>query len=168
MAIEDKVGELLVVLEKDIQHLRETLSRLDELRGLVVKRDEAALGRLLDTIRAESKSYSANEAARRRIREELAVALGCGVDDVTLSRLEAAVSLARKIELTDRKEMLRSLARELRSEHVKTTMLLSDCARFNSSLLRGILELGRTGVITYASDGAARSQTDTAFVNLQF
>ena len=94
--------------------------------------------------------------------------LGCGVDDVTLSRLEAAVPPTRRIELTDRKKLLRSLARELRSEHVKTMMLLSACARFNSSLLRGILELGRTGVITYASDGAARSQSDTAFVNLQF
>ena len=167
-AIEDKVDELLVVLDRDIRHLRETLSWLDELRSLVVRRDEKALGRLLDTIRAESDGYSDNGAARRRIREELAFALGCSVDEVTLSRLETALPPTKRAELISRKKLLRSLTRQLKSEHLKTMMLLSDCARFNSALLKGILELGRTGAITYASDGAARSQTDTAFVNLQF
>jgi len=43
--IEAKVDELLAVLDEDIRHVRASLLRLDELRSLVIKRDQAALGR---------------------------------------------------------------------------------------------------------------------------
>ncbi|MHC4482152.1 MAG: hypothetical protein ACYSW4_01245 [Planctomycetota bacterium] len=59
--IEDKVDKLVVVLDKDIQHIQEALSQLNELRSLVIKRDEVALGKLLERIRVESDGYTANE-----------------------------------------------------------------------------------------------------------
>jgi hypothetical protein len=48
--IEDKVDQLLAVLDKDIQHIQDTLSTLNELRGLVIKRDDASLHKLLESI----------------------------------------------------------------------------------------------------------------------
>jgi len=55
----DKVDELLVILDKDTQQIQESLSRLNELRSLVIKRDDAALGKLLERIQYESDSYRA-------------------------------------------------------------------------------------------------------------
>lgn len=166
--MDGKIDELLVVLDEDSRHVREALSRLDELRSLVIKRDEAALGRLLKTIGDESDSYCANESKRQSLREELAAASGCSVAEMTLSRLEAMLPGEKQVQVAQRKAELRLLTEELKREYLKTTMLLSDCARFNSVLLRGVLELGRTGAITYSSDGAAKLQTDTAFVSMQF
>ena len=164
---EEKIDELLVVLDENIRNMRESLSRLDELRGLVVKHDEPALAGLLETIRAESDSYRSCELKRQSIRKELAVILGCDVEHVTLSRLEGTLAGEKKAQVAKRKAELRSLAGKLKKEHLKTTMLLSDCARFNGALLRGILELGRTGAITYTSDGSTKAQADSGFVNLQ-
>jgi flagellar biosynthesis/type III secretory pathway chaperone len=168
VGMEDKVDELLAVLDEDIRHVREALSRLDELRSLVIKRDEAALGRLLETIGNESDSYCANGLKRQSLREELAAASGCSVAEMTLSRLEAMVAGEKQVQVAQRKAELRSLTEKLKREHLKTTVLLSDCARFNSALLRGVLELGRTGAVTYSPDGATKHQTDTIFVSLQF
>lgn len=166
--IEGKVNELLAVLDEDIRHVRASLLRLDELRGLVVKRDQAALGRLLEKIREESQEYSVNECKRESMRMGLAASLECGVSDMTLLRLESVLGDEKRIEVAQRKSELRSLTEKLRRESRRTSGLLSDCARFNSTLLSGVLGLENTGTTTYGSDGLRRVQSNSVFVSLQF
>ena len=74
----------------------------------------------------------------------------------------------RKAQVAEKKAKLRSLTNELKEEHLSTAMLLSDCARFNSLLLKSVFDLGKTETVTYNSNGSTKRQTDTAFVNLQF
>lgn len=164
----DKIDELLVVLDKDIEHIHQTLSRLSELRSLIVKHDDASLGGLLESIQAETDSYAANELKRRSIREELAIAFGCNLEQVTLSRLEAVLPEERKARVTRRKDKLRSLTEELKKEHLSIALLLAECARFNNLFLKSIFDVEKTGIVYYSSDGSTKRQTDTAFVNLQF
>jgi len=166
--IEDKVDQLLVVLDRDIQHIQENLLRLNELRGFVIKRDDASLRKLLESIQPESNNYKSNELKRRLLREELAIALDCSLEQMTLSRLEAELYEEKKAEVAERKTKLQTLTGKLKKEHLSTAMLLSDCARFNSMLLRSILKLGQAGTITYSPNGSADHQTNAAFVNLQF
>ena len=75
--IEDKVEKLLVCLDQDVQHMQESLQKLNEMRTLVIKRDEAALGKLLENLQGSSDSYRDNESNRKSIRNELAESLGC-------------------------------------------------------------------------------------------
>ena len=164
----DKVDELLVILDKDTQHIEESLSRLNELRSLVIKRNDADLGRLLERIQSESDSYRSQELKRQSIRKELAAALDCKLKQMTLTRLEEVLPEEKKAQITERKDKLRLLTEELKKEYLSTTMLLSDCARFNSLLLKSIFDLGKTGMVYYNSNGAAKRQTDAAFVNLEF
>ena len=166
--IEDKVDELLVALDKDIQHIQDSLSRLNEVRSLVIRRDDVGLGKLLESIQSESDDYETHELKRQSIRKELAIALGCNPEQMTLSRLEAILSEEKKVQVTERKKKLRPLTEELRKEHLSTVLLLSECARFNRLLLKGIFGLGKAGTIIYSSDGSTKRQTDTAFVNLRF
>jgi len=166
--IQDKVDELLVILDKDIQHIQESLSRLNELRSLVIKRDDADLGRLLERIQYESDSYRSHELKRQSIRKELATALDCDLKQMTLTKLEEVLPEEKKAQVTERKGKLRLLTGELKKEYLSTTMLLSDCARFNSLLLKSIFDLGKTGMVYYNSNGAAKRQIDAAFVNLEF
>ncbi len=168
VGIEDKIDELLLCLDEDARHIQQSLSRLDKLRAFVVKRDDASLGKLLESIQGESDSYSANELKRQSIRKELAAALDCNLRQMTLSRIEYELSGVKKAQVAERKAKLRSLTDELKKAHLGTMLLLSDCARFNNVLLKSVFDFGRTGTVTYNSNGSTKRQTDTAFVNLQF
>jgi len=165
--IEDKVDELLACLDKDSQHIQESLSQLNKLRSLVIKRDDAGLGTLLKIIQAESDNYRNHESKRQTIRKELANALGCNIEQMTLSALEASLPKEKKAQVTNKKAKLISLVKELKKEYLSTALLLSECARFNNLLLKSIFDLGKTEAVYYNSNGATKQQTDMAFVNLQ-
>ena len=165
--IEDKVDQLLVYLDRDARHIQESLQQLNEMRRLVIKRDEAALGRLLENIQGASDCYKDYELNRKSIRKELADRLGCNVEQITLSALESCLPEAKKDRVTQMKAKLRSLTAELKKEYLSTALLLSECARFNNMLLKGIFDLGKTESIHYKSNGETRRHIDTAFVNLQ-
>jgi len=166
--IEGKVDELLACLELDIRHIEESLLRLTELRSLVIKRDDRALGRLLESIRAGSDAYRSNELKRQSIRRELADALGCDAKQLTLSSLEAHLPVAKWNQVAQAKAKLRSLVPALRKEHAGTALLLSECTRFNSVLLRSVFEIGKTGVVCYNSNGVTKRQIDATLVDMQF
>jgi len=166
--LSDKVDELLAVLDEDERRMELVLSRLDELRSLVIRRDEKGLGELLGNIAGEASRFSAVEARRYTLRKDLAGILGCGFEQATLSRLEQVVPEPQRAELAACKARLRTLAEQVRREYLKTKMLLSDCARFNGALLRGLLGLSAEGAVTYGCDGTAKRQDRTAFVSMQF
>ena len=167
IGIEDKIDYLSSVLDRDIEHIQASLLRLNELRGFVIKRDDVALTRLLGDIKADLDSYAANESERFSIQKEMAGALGCEPEQVTLTRLEGILPKEKTIQLKERKEKLRSLTRELKKEYTSTAILLSDCMRFNKLLLRSIFKIGKTEAVVYSADGRAKQQAETAFVNVQ-
>lgn len=166
--IENRVRELLAVLDRDIQHVQETLSRLNELRALVIRRDDVSLAGLLDTIQAESENYASNELKRNAIRRRLADIIGCSYEQMTLSMLETILPTEEREQIGLRKNELRLLATKLKKEHLSTAMLLSACARFNGKLLKSIFQPGKAGTVTYNSSGHTRRQADTGLVNIQF
>jgi hypothetical protein len=165
--IEDKVHRLLVCLDRDVQHMQESLQQLDEMRRLVIKRDEAALSKLLESIQGASDDYRNQESNRKAIRKELAESLGYDIERMTLSALESCVPEAQRHQLTQMKTKLRLLSAELKKEYFSTALLLSECARFNNMLLKGILGIGKTESVHYKSNGQTKRNIDTAFVNLQ-
>ncbi len=166
--IEEKVDELLACLDTDVKHMQESLSNLNELRSLVIKRDDAALGKLLENIRGESDRYANHESSRQSIRKELAGILCCDFEQMTLSTLKVCLPEGKKEQVTEMQTELKALTKELKKEHLRTALLLSECDRFNSLLLRSVFDLGQTGAVYYNSNGSTRRQMDTAFMNLQF
>lgn len=165
--IQSKVDELLSILDRDIEHIQESILRLNEMRELVIKRDDVSLNKLVECIRAESENYAANEKQRQSIRKEIAAILGCGVEQMTLSRIEDILTGEKKSQVAQKKTKLRQLTRELGTEHLSTALLLSECARLNGLLLKSILNLDKTAVC-YNSSGSAEQRTDAAFMNLRF
>ncbi|MGD2094929.1 MAG: hypothetical protein PVH77_07990 [Phycisphaerales bacterium] len=165
--IEDKIDELLACLDKDSQYMQKNISQLNKLRSLVIKRDDAGLGRLLEIIKTESNNYQKHESERHKIREKLANAFGCNAKQITLSALETTVPKEKKNQIKITKEKLMSLIIELKKEYLSTTLLLSECTRFNNKLLKSIFDFGKNEMVYYNSNGATKRQTDTAFVNLQ-
>jgi len=148
--------------------MRANLERLNELRALVVKRDETSLRKLLNVIQSESGRFRDNELKREQLRAELASIIGCDLKQMTLSRLAGELSGEKRDKVIETRTALQVLGRKLKNEYLSTMMLLSECARFNRTLLNNILNLGQSGNITYNSNGSTDRRGRTAFVDLQF
>jgi hypothetical protein len=163
-----RVAALLDVLDEDIRHVEATLLRLDKLRGLLIKRDDASLEKLLEEIHREGETYAATERRRQELRRELAADLGCTEKDLTVSDLLTRLTGEGRAALAQRQMRLKVLIAQLKREHTLTNLLIADCAKFNRSLLRVFFgPAGKAGV-TYSPTGAARHPTGTALLNMQF
>ena len=174
-AMDNQVAALLDVLDADIRHLEDTLTRLDRLRSLLVKKEQSALEGLLEEIRQQTQAYQANEQRRQVLRGELAATLGCSPGELTLSKLREELTAPGCSEaerrcgagLAPRQARLRSLTAQLRREHTLTVLLIRDCTRFNRSLLRLFFESGGRGSTTYRPNGTAEHQTSVSLVSMQ-
>jgi hypothetical protein len=163
-----KTEDLLGILELDIERIERTIQNLNNLRGLVVKRDEKELGRLLETIQSESQVYSHNERQRNQLRKEMAGLIGCPHESMNLSVLKAHLSQAELIEqVGDRQLKLKNMVMLLKKEYVSTVALLSDCARINSALLKCIFGRGQGNLVCYNSEGEIARQNDAAFMSMR-
>ena len=174
--IEIKIAALLEVLDKDVRHLEVALARLDLLRSLLIRRDNAALEQLLGDIHEQAEAYRAIEQQRQQLRRDLALELGCPESELTLSRLRRELTgptcseaqRRRGEAVAERQARLRSLAAQLRREYTLTELLLRDAARFNRSLLRVLLGSGGRGCATYSPTGAAQRDPGAALMSIQF
>jgi len=158
---------LLEVLDEDIRHLEQTLSSLDALRSLLIKRREADLEELLGAIRRQAEAYRPNEQKRRQLRQDLAADLGCDPGAVTLSRLQGELTEPLRTALAQRQVRLRSLAARLKQEYTLTVLLLRDCSRLNRSLLQALCGTAGRGGATYTPSGAARPPVAATLMSTQ-
>ena len=110
--IENKVEELLTCLDKDSQHIQESLSQLNKLRSFVIKRDDSSLSKLLKVIQTEANNYRSNESERQKIRKELANSLGYNTEQLTLSVLEENLPKNITDRVINKKAKLLSLVKE--------------------------------------------------------
>jgi hypothetical protein len=165
--IEEKVRQLISILDSDMQNILNNLSRLNELRGFVIKKDEASLQALLAAIQTESSGYKENEFARHQVREELSQILGCTFEEMTLTKLESELSGEIKNEVVQKKLKLKHLTSKFKFEYASTLKLLTNCARFNKMLLKSILAIGNKNTVTYGPTGRTELTGNSAFMNAQ-
>lgn len=162
-----RVAALLEVLDDDVRHVEASLLRLDTLRKLLIKRDDGALQKLLQEIHEQGEPYAVTEHRRQELRHALAADLGCSRNDLTLSDLAAHLDGQDRSAVAQRQTRLKILIAQLKREHVLTSLLIADCARFNRSLLR--VFFGPTGQTstTYSPSGAARHVMGMTLLNMQ-
>ena len=158
--IENYVDEMLDCLDVDIEHIRKNLSRLNEMRELVIKRDDVELRKLLDSIQGESDIYRENETRRLMLRKKIADSLGCGIENITLSKLANRLPENKRNRVIEKKEQLKSLVGNFKKEYAGTIVLVSECARFNKMLLRSIFNHGQTGSVYYGANGTVREHKE--------
>ena len=158
--IENKVSEMLECLNVDIEHIQKNLSYLNELRSLVIKRDDTELMKLLNEIQMESDSYKEHELKRHMIRKNLANLLGCPIEKVTLSTLETMLDDERKNSISTKKAQLKFLVQNFKKEYASTIILVSECSRFNKMLIKSIFQPSKAGSVYYNAKGTARENRE--------
>ena len=166
--LEANVKALLVVLDNDIRHMQTVLQQLDQLRSLLIKRDDAGLEQLLVDLTSQAEVYAVNEQRRQTLRQALAEQGQCDIGKVTLSWLARSVPDSQRSDVLERQRKLKSLIDKLKRECALTSMLVVDCARFNQSLVRLFFGQSGRGGISYGANGAAVRRTDAALMSLHF
>jgi hypothetical protein len=163
----ENIDRLLDVLDTDIENIHRNLSALNQLRSSVIKRDNDCLAQLLKKIQAEAGGHKNNESKRKSIRKELAHSLGCPAEKVTLTSLAQILPEEKKGLITERKEKLTELLKQLKNEYHATAVLLSECSRFNRILLKTLFDNKTAETVTYDAEGSALRHFDSAFVNMK-
>jgi hypothetical protein len=165
--IEKDIAEMLEILDADIINTESDINTLNELRGYLVSRDEKNMLRLLNEVRSIIQNRQDNQTKRFNVRRKLAQSLGCAVEKLTLSKLCDYIEEPFKAAVAKRKNVLVQIVERFKTEYEVTVFLLSDCARFNSLLLRSLIGLGTTESITY-KPGKVNRVDSAAFINMQY
>jgi len=166
--IEELIEELLALLDADAVRLEITLSHLNNLRAGVIKRDEAGMEQLLETVRTEQDERDAIEQKRNKLRQVAAAAFGCAAEEVNLSRIMEYLTPVLCQQVAQRQRTLMRLVEKLKIEYTATAMLLNECSRFNRMLLDSIVGSRCKGVATYNASGQMKRPNGSGFVAMQF
>jgi hypothetical protein len=166
--LEVQVKSLLAILNEEIGHLRTALLRLDRLRSLLIRRDDAGLENLLTDLTSEAEAYAANERARESLRRQIANQLRCDSKKVTLTVLAQSVPEGQKNDVVACQTKLKSLIGQFKREHLLTSLLIADCARFNRALINAFLGQSGRGNTCYDAAGAVARPSGAALMNLHF
>lgn len=166
--LQQKAQILLDVLQQDVRHIEQSLTFLNRLRCLLIKRDEQGLKALLREIQQENKTYRDHEQRRDRLRQELATLTACLPTEVTLSHLETYLESGTRRDIRQCKHQLIDLTRRLQSEVRATALLLHDLMRFNHMLFKAIFQSQETPGTTYGINGSLRQDGRIGMLNLTF
>jgi len=162
------VEDLLDVLNRDIQHIEQSLTYLDSLRSMLIKRDEPGLNALLHHIRTDTDTYTGLELERQRLRQELAQLLDLDFTALTLSRLAALLPEPLAQRVSCKRKLLRERVEQLSREHLSTAWLLKDFQRFNQALFHAIFNDGKNTTLTYGANGLKQRHAQHNLMNMQF
>jgi hypothetical protein len=165
--IEKDIAEMLEILDADITNTESDINILNELRGYLVSRDEKNMLRLLYAVRSIIQNRQDNQAKRFNVRRKLAQSLGCAVEKLTLSKLCDYIEEPFKAAIAERRNVLVQIVERFKTEYEATVFLLSDCARFNSLLLRSLVDFGSAESTTY-KPGKVNRVDSAAFINTQY
>jgi flagellar biosynthesis/type III secretory pathway chaperone len=162
--IQPLIRSLIQTLDIDIVQIRHSLTLLESLRVLVIKRDESGLSALLSEVRQQNRSNGRCENQRQVLRERLGAMLGYERGSMTLSHLLGHVSGPLHDEVSQKRAQLQHLLEQLQEQWELTHVLLRDCARLNRRLLNAIFS--QTGSSTYGPGGLRQTLAQTHVVNM--
>lgn len=162
--IQPLVRSLVQTLDRDIVQIRHSLTLLESLRVLVIKRDETGLSALLSEVRQQNRSNGQCETQRQVLRERLGAMLGYEPGAMTLSHLLGHLSGTPHADVSQKREELQHLLEQLQQQWELTHVLLRDCARLNRRLLNAFF--AQTGPGTYGPGGIKQTQAQTHAVNM--
>jgi len=127
--------DLLAALDDEIALEEVAAGLLKQLSDAVLASDRPLIEALVDRATDTHALFEAAESRRRGACRALAQSLGCPRDAVTLSRLARELPAAEGRALDDRRRRIESLVTQLRRQHIRTAVLLHECARVNHELL---------------------------------
>ncbi len=158
------VDQLIEVLDETIALQQEVLDQFPAASRVMAVRDNAALTKMMEDLGRTLPRLE--DVARRRsaVRSRLAAALDCPIAEVTLESLARLLPEPLSSTIHRRRQSLRRLAETVRRRHLETAVLLTEMARVNRSLLRGLFPKA-DGAGMYRTDGTTYWQPGRALLD---
>ncbi|HUT02244.1 MAG TPA: flagellar export chaperone FlgN [Phycisphaerae bacterium] len=162
----DPTDELARLLEAESALLDLRRSQLASLCGAIIDRDDEAVERLLDQVERAQELQSATDRELDVLRRQWAERLGCPPEEVKLSRLIAALPEPLRGALAEQRQQIIERAEGLQREHMRTVMVLTECARINRLLLESLFPESQ-GVTTYSAAGSDPWRPEAGLVDAE-
>jgi flagellar biosynthesis/type III secretory pathway chaperone len=160
------LGELLAVLDEQADLLARQRGQLEGLSAALLARDDDQTERLLEAIQQAGADRAHLDRRLAAVRAELAERLGRPPDRLRLSALIDALPAGAAAAVRDRRRRLIDLAEQFRAEHLRTALLLGECARINGQMLQCLLGGGQA-LVTYDADGADRWASRSPLMDME-
>ena len=160
------IVELMTVLDEEIGLLDRRCTQLADLAEATRLRDNDALEVLLEQVEQTLEDQDATDLKLQALRNALAEALGRPVSQMRLSELIKQLPGRIAAEISYRREQILLLSERLKDQHVRTALVVSECARINRLLLESFFPEERR-VTTYSSTGTSSWGLDTGLVDVE-
>lgn len=167
MALQLKVDELLVVLDKDIELIQNSLVRIGELRECLIRRQQETMDSVLGMVRADAEQRSANDIVRERIRAELSGILGCDVKKMTIGALGNYLSEQQRDRLFEKRGTLLILTKKLSKEYLLTQKLVKTYSKLHRRFFEKVFYSKNKNQSVYNSSGQVDRDADSSFMNVK-
>ena len=141
-------------------------SQLDSLCAAIVDRDDDAVERLLEQVEQAQQLHANTDEKLNALRRELAEQLACPIERVRVSALIDELDSPEREALARQRDRIVELAEALQLQHLRTVMLLSECARINRLLLESLFPKSE-GVLTYTASGQDPWQPDAGLFDAE-
>ncbi len=165
-ALEARVSALLAALDQEIRLLTQRQAQLERMSEAILRHDEDRLEDLLGEMQQALDDQARADRRLRQAQAALAQALGCGSRPVRLRLLAQRLAGRQRAQLESRRRRIVALALDVRRQHLRTIVLVRECARINRLLLETIFP-GSREVETYTAGGAERWRPNTGLVNAE-
>jgi hypothetical protein len=133
--VADLARDLLATLDEEIVLEEAAAAHLSGLSDAVAAHDRDLVEVLSDRAMDTHARFEAVEVRRRAACASLADSLGCPRKGITLRRLARELPPEEGRALDDRRRRIEALVGQVRRQHVRTAVLLHECARVNHELL---------------------------------
>ena len=166
------IAELLDLLDEEIVLLDLRRRQFEALSEAIAMRDNDRLEVLLEEIERTLEMQTGVDAKLKILRASLAEEMaGPGRaplrdEEVRLSDVARRLGGKRRRAIEDRRAEIVRLAGELRTQHLRTAVLLTECGRINRLLLEAVFPHSRS-VTTYSEGGSSSWRPDTGLVDAE-
>jgi len=161
-----RTARLLEALDGEIVLLARRQEQMAALSEAIVQRDEGRLEALLAEVAGTLSAQAEADERVRALQAELARRLGCPPETARLGLLAERVGGREGSEMQSRRDRIVELADGLRRQHLRTSVLLTECARVNRRMLETLCPAAR-GVSTYDSGGREHWRPETGRVSAE-
>jgi hypothetical protein len=162
----DQVRGLEGLLDEEAALLVLRHSQLGSLCAAIIERDESAVERILDQIEQAQQLQTIGDQKVAALRTELAGRLGVDAGALRLSGLIDLLPPRCQAGLRAKRTRVLELAERFGVQHMRTVMLLSECARINRMLLEGLFPRCQA-VTTYGAGGRANWRAEAGLVDME-
>jgi hypothetical protein len=160
------LDELLTALDEQVVLLRTKRDQMAGLSAALISRNNEQIEKRLSEMERSEVDQAISDERLRRLRARVAETLGCPESQSRLIHFLEYLSVESAELLRRKREAVIVAATELRKQHLRTVMQLTESARINRILLESLIPSGES-ISLYGRSGSNYWRSETGLVDTE-